>query len=358
MKIIAKYFFQEYITFFVLCLMIFISIFLVIDFLQRIDNFIEAQVPSGMIFFYFIYKVPHITVQMIPVGSLIAVIIMLSLMQKRNEITALKACGLDILRLSSTIMIIGLAIGIVSFLLGEVLVPYTSSKSNEIWNLEVEKYNPAHFYGNDQIWYKSHNAIYWIKYFDSHKNILENPVFFFFDDDFHLTKRIDGQRALWQNGMWKIEHGIIQTKADKKSYQLSKFNVLFLKIPETPETFKKGIKRPEDMSYQQLKSFARSIGQEGYDNTRYIVDMNMKFSTPLTSLILILIGIPIALGSKKGGIPLAVSMGVGICFVFFVSLGLSRSLGLSGALPPVLSAWVAHMIFLSFGLFLMMRVER
>ena len=187
---------------------------------------------------------------------------------------------------------------------------------------------------------------------------MENPVFFFFDDDFHLTKRIDGKKAFWENGMWKIEDGIIQTRADKKNYQLSKFKVLYLEIPETPETFRKGIKRPEDMSYQQLKSFSKSVQQEGYDNTRYIVDMNIKLSNPLISVILILIGIPIALGLKKGGAPLAVSIGVGICFLFFVFLGLSRSLGLPGILPPILSAWVANLIFLSFGLFLMMRIER
>ena len=164
MKIFPKYFFQEYIKLFVLCLIIFISIFLIIDFLQRIDNFIEVNASKDMIFSYFLNKIPFITIQMIPVGVLLSIVIMFSLMKKNNEIIAIKACGLDLFKLSGIIMMISLLIGITTFLFGEMIVPYTSSKSNEIWNMEVEKYDTRRFYGGDQIWYKAPNAIYWIKH--------------------------------------------------------------------------------------------------------------------------------------------------------------------------------------------------
>lgn len=358
MKVVQKYFFKEYCKLFCLCLLIFLSIYLIIDFLQKIDNFIEADVSTGMILSYFVFKIPHITIQMIPVGSLISVIIMFSLMQKKNEITAFKACGLDILRLSGILIFISMIIGFATFLFGEMIVPYTSSRSNEIWNIEVEKYDPGHFYGSDQIWYKSDNAIYWIKHFDSNKNILEHPTFFFFDNDFRLIKRIDGKRGVWLNGSWKIEEGIIQERVEHNRYKLSKFNERILEIPETPETFKKGVKKPEDMSYQQLKSYSETVYREGYDNTKYLVDMNIKLAHPLISVILTLIGIPLALGLKKGGTPLAVSIGVGICFIFIVTMGFSRSLGLAGILPPILSAWAANLIFVSLGILLMMHIER
>jgi len=358
MKVLSKYISKEFIKLFILCQLIFLSMFLVIDFVQKLDNFLEANVSKGKIFSYFLYKIPYITVQMMPIAILIAVIIVFCILKKNNEIMAMKACGLDILRLSQSIIIASLLLSIVSFLLSELVVPYSSSKCNEIWDIEVEKQNPAHFYGSDQIWYKTSNAIYWIRHFDSVGNIMQNPVFYFFDKDFRLVRKIEGKRGIWENGVWKIEEGIIQKIQDNGDYEVTKFVDFFLEIDKTPDTFKRRIKEPEDMSYQQLKRYAKTVGTEGYDNTEYLVDLNLKLSFPLISLVLALLGIPVALELKKGGIPLAVSIGIGLCFLYYVVMGVSRSLGLSGILPPLLSAWTANLLFVFFGAYMIMTLER
>lgn len=64
-----------------------------------------------------------------------------------------------------------------------------SSKSNEIWNIEVKKRDPARFYGGDQILYKSSDSIYWIRHFDSKNKIMGSPTSYFFDKAFRLIKR-------------------------------------------------------------------------------------------------------------------------------------------------------------------------
>ncbi|MFC1866645.1 LPS export ABC transporter permease LptG [Thermodesulfobacteriota bacterium] len=358
MKVLQRYISKEFIKFLILCQFIFLSMFLVIDFVQKIDNFIEAEVSKGVIFSYFLYKTPFIIFQMIPVATLISIIILFCLLKKNNEIMAMKACGLNLHKLSQSIIIISLLISIITFLFSELIVPYTSSRSNEIWDIEVEKQDPTRFYGSDQIWYKSSNAIYWIRHFDSERNIMQNPTFYFFDKDFRLVKRIDGRAGIWQNGIWRIEEGVVQKEEGNGDYELTKFKELFLEIPETPDTFVRKIKKPEDMSFQQLKNYSEKVRNEGYDNTRYLVDMNIKLAFPFISLVLVLLGIPIALKLKIGGIPLAVSIGVGLCFLYMITFSFSRSLGLSGVLPPILSAWTANLIFILFGIYLMMGIER
>jgi len=358
MRVLSKYIFREFIKLFILCQLIFLALYLIIDFIQKIDNFVEAGVSTGLMLAYFIYKIPNITVQMIPVATLISVIIMFCLMKKNNEIIAMRACGMDVLKLSQTIIIISIFIGAAIFFLSEMIVPYTSSNSNEIWDIEVEKQDPARFYGSNHIWYRSSDAIYWIKHFDSKKKSMLDPTFYFFDKTFSLTKRIDGKRAIWDNGVWRVEEGIIQKAEGDGGYGLTKFEELYLEIPETPDTFIRGVKSPEDMSYRQLRNYSEKVYLEGYDNTRYLVDMNIKIAFPFISLILTLIGIPIALWSREGGIPLSVAIGVGTSFLYMVALSFSRSLGLSGVLPPILSAWSANLIFLLFGIYLMMTVER
>jgi lipopolysaccharide export system permease protein len=112
------------------------------------------------------------------------------------------------------------------------------------------------------------------------------------------------------------------------------------------------------MSYWQLKRYAERVHLEGYDNSRYLVGMNIKTAFAFIIIIMVLVGVPISLRVKKGGIPLAIFMGMSICFLYLIVFGLARSLGLSGVLPPIFAAWVANVLFFLFGIYLMKSVER
>jgi lipopolysaccharide export system permease protein len=357
MKVLSKYVVGEFFKLLVFCEAIFLFLYLMIDFLQKIDNFIEAHVAKGTMFLYFLYKAPFIGVQMLAPATLIAVIILFTSMKKRNEVTAVKACGLSTFSLSQKIVVTSFFLGIAVFLFGETIVPYTSYRSNKIWNIDVEKQDPGLFYGSHQIWYKGANCIYWIRHFNFKKKRMQRPTFYFFDKDFKLTKKIDGERGIWEDGQWQIENGVIQQREADGSYELKRFDSRLLDIEESPEAFVKGEKKPEEMSYWQLKRYAANVKEEGYDNTRYLVDMNIKTALPFVCVVLALIGIPIALGMKRGGTPLAISVGMAVCFGYILILGFSRSLGLSGVLPPLLSAWLANLVFLLLGIYLTIHVR-
>jgi len=357
MCILTKYFCKEFFRLFFLCLIVFLAIYLTIDFIQKIDNFIEANAPKTAIIAYFFFKTPHIMVQMVPVAVLISVVVMFSIMNKNNEITALKASGVSIFKASLPIVLSSLGMAIALFLFSELLVPYTSSISQGIYNKEVKKRDQKRFYGRGNIWYRGNNCIYWIRNFNGKHMVMDGPTFYFFDDSFHLIKRIQGRRAVWAGDRWRVEKGVIQVVTDRGDYDFNTFEKMDLKLPEGPETFLKSVKRPEEMSYWQLKRFAECVRLEGYDATKYLVEMNIKLAFPLISFIMVLIGIPITLGLKKGGTPLAVSLGMCVCFLYLLNLGLARSFGLAGLLPPVLSAWLANFVFFLSGSYLMMHLK-
>lgn len=358
MKVLSRYLVKEFLRLLILCEIIFLFLYLVIDFLQRIDNFIEAQVSKSIMFLFFFYKAPLVMTQMIPVATLIAVIILFSTMKKRNEITALKACGLNILGFSQKVIIASFFVAAAMFLFSESVVPYASFKGNKIWKVDVEKQDPGLFYGGHQIWYRGPDAIYWIRHFDFKNMIMENPTLYFFDETFRLIKKVDGRRGVWADGKWRIEGGVKQELRADGGYDIEKFETYLLNIPERPEAFVRGMKKPEEMSYWQLKRYAEEVREEGYDNTRYLVDMNLKTSFPFVSMLLVLIGIPLSLSLKRGGTPLAISLGMAICFFYVLALGFSRALGLSGVLPPVLSAWLANLLFFFLAIYAMIHMER
>jgi lipopolysaccharide export system permease protein len=187
--------------------------------------------------------------------------------------------------------------------------------------------------------------------------VMDQPTFYFFDDSFGLEKRVDARKATWNGKNWIVQDGLIQESGKEGTLISRQFKKMELELPEKPETFLRPIKQPEEMGYRQLKRVAEKINTEGYDATRYLVDMNIKLAFPLISLIMVLVGVPIALGINKGGTPLAVSLGIVVCFLYLINFGFARSLGLSGVLPPLFSAWLANAVFFFLGVYMMMRLK-
>jgi lipopolysaccharide export system permease protein len=283
---------------------------------------------------------------------------MFSLLKRNNEITALKASGANVWKIAQLVMLTSFFLSIALFLFSETVVPSTSSHANEIWRVEVKKERPGQFHGQRHIWYKGENCIYWMRQFNNETQTMIEPIFYFFDPSFHLIRRIDARSGTWKNGVWKLNTGIIQHREKDGGYDLSRFRRFELKIPEGPEDFVREEIEPEEMGYQQLKRFAERLSAEGYDATRYFVDINIKVAFPLVILIMALIGIPVALWKKGMGTPVAVSIGIALCFLYLLVLGLSRTLGFAGILPPLFSAWLANSLFLFLGIYLMILVNR
>jgi len=358
MGVLARYLIREFFKLLIICQLIFIAIYLMIDFAGGIDDFIKANSPKSVMFSYFAYKIPSIAVQMLPAATLTTIIIMFSLMKRNNEITSLRACGANVWKISRPIIITALLLSMALFLFSEAIVPLTSSKANDIWRIDVKKEKPGRFHGRNHIWHKGDNSIYWIKQFDNDKMIMLEPTFYFFDSSFRLIKRIDARSGIWKDGVWQIRNGITQDLEKDGGYNMSRFQELELRLPERPEDFVREEKEPEEMGYQQLKRFAERLRAEGYDATKYFVDINIKIAFPFVILIMALIGVPVALWKKDMSTPVAVSLGIVLCFAYLLILGLSRTLGFAGILPPILSAWLANSLFLFFGIYLMIHVNR
>ena len=128
---------------------------------------------------YFFNKVPYIAVQMAPAAALISVIILISMMKKHNELTAIKASGISIARLSAPLIVSSVVLSVGVFMLSEFLVPRTYSKSRSIFKEDVKKQKQKQFYGHSDIWYKGVDCIYWIKLFDTKKYGHGQPHLFF-----------------------------------------------------------------------------------------------------------------------------------------------------------------------------------
>ncbi len=114
-----------------------------------------------------------------------------------------------------------------------------------------------------------------------------------------------------------------------------------INIPEKPNDFKVMQKDAEKMGYFELRKYVKKIQSEGYDVTRYLVELQGKIAFPLITLILVFIAVPFSLRSERsGGAMESAGIGIFIGFSYWIVHAFSMSLGRSGMLPVFLSAWV------------------
>ncbi|MFP4037770.1 MAG: LptF/LptG family permease, partial [Desulfobacteraceae bacterium] len=174
MKILSSYILKEFLKITLICEVVFVAIYLVVDFFQKMDNFMQVGASWTVMFSYFLYKTPFITAQLLPSAVLIGAIILLSIMRRNREITALKACGVNLYSLFRYLALAALVFSAVLFLFSEVMVRNTTAKYNDIWMYEVEKRDPKerYYYGLDQIWYRAPGRIYWIQAFDEETGVM------------------------------------------------------------------------------------------------------------------------------------------------------------------------------------------
>ena len=352
MKVITKYISKQIISIFLLCNFIFILLYLLMDFILRIDNFVGAGVPLTLFFIYLIFRTPTMLVQVIiPAATVISIIVVICQMKKNKEIMAMKACGLNLHTAFQPVIIISIIISIFTLFLAETVVPYTSTRSSEIWEIDVNKLPQASF----QEFYKSEdNNIYWIKHFNIDTKTMNDPVFYFFDNQFNIKKIISGETCRWLGEQWELENARIVTLENTTPTRPR----YILDIPETPETFINKLTQPEDMTYAELKNRAKKAKAGGYDNTSDLVYLYMKLSYPFMAAVLALIAIPIGLWEKTSGIPVSITMGMLTIFLFMVSMGYARAFGRAGTLPPLLSAWTANILFTLLGIYLLMNIKK
>jgi lipopolysaccharide export system permease protein len=352
MSLINKYLTIEILKYFCIILAAVVGIFLAVDFFEKIDNFMEASLPFLKIIRFYYLKIPSIVARIAPVGILLSVIVVFGLMNKNNEIIALKSSGASIYYILRPVVSIGLFLCVLIFLLSELIVPITISKVNRIWNFEVKKKSAIISRGKN-IWIKGDRAIYHITYYNPTDSNIFGVTLNFFDDDFRLTRRVDAKKGVFKEGKW-IFYEMIEQKLDKES---NNYSVAFLEEWEEPflflpEDIKRVVKKSEEMNILELLEYIKNIENEGYDASAYKVDMYTKLAFPFVCFVMCLVGTGVGgRGKIRESLAVSICFGIGIAFLFWIFYSFCLSLGYGEMLPPFVAAWSANFVFLCFGLF-------
>lgn len=347
MTILDRYVAKEFIRLFFFILALLTSLFLIVEFFERIRMFLSNNASLFPMISYFFFSVPLMISQTIPFAVLLAALMTFSTLSKNSEIVAMKANGVSLYRTSLPVVLICIVISVFTFFLNEFITPLTNQKADDIIYIKVQKRDHLGTFKQNQLWYRGINGIYNIKMFDPKMNILQGITINYLDKNFVLEKRIDAERAEWQNDHWVFYNILITqfTSGDFPTLEWASSKVI--ELPEKPADFNVVQKDTEKMGFLELRKYVRKIQSEGYDATKYLVDMYGKIAFTFVNIILVIIGISFSLmkTERSGGVMQSIGIGIIIGFSYWIIHAFSLSLGRSGTIPPLVSAWFANFVF-------------
>lgn len=349
--ILDRYLAQGFLRVFLICLLCVTVLYLIVEFFDRVDNFLDAGVSVWTAVRYFLYKLPLSISRVIGFASLFSALFCLGMLARTQEITAMRSSGLSLRRISLPLLLLSVMICLFTFFWNEGLVPIFTRKSQAIYKTEVKNKQLKSLFGTRDIWIRGENSFINVEKFDTRKNTLEGISIFPLNRDFSLKGFIEIPVARWTGTQWEAKKGTEwEFQPDGKMVQREV--VPSLPFSETPEDLKLLARDPEEFTFFELQKQITDLRNKGIDATEYEVDLQVKLALPFISPLMVLIAIPFALKRRLGG-GMALSFGVAmvIAFGYWVLLAFCVSLGHSGALPPWISAWLANFVFALIGMY-------
>jgi lipopolysaccharide export system permease protein len=359
MTLLNRYILFSFGRIFALALGSFTGLYLLVDFFEKVDNLLDHHARAIHYLTYFGTKIPLILTQITPLALLLAVFMTLGGFSRTSELTAMRAGGISLWRISLPLLAAGLAAALCTMALTEYVVPLAARKMNHTMDVEVRG-KPEQLLKREKVWFRERQTIVHIDLAVPEENTLQGVQLFRFDDRFRIIHRIDAARALYKDGKWTAGEVVIR-RFNPENGELSEMKRVPegpLSLEKTPQDFRTARQNNEELTFRDLRRMIRRLQEEGYDPSRDQVDLHARLATPLASLVMAFLGIPFALKKGRGSslaVGIAVAVAIGLAYHLLQSLFMA--FGYSSVLPPAVAAWAAHILFILLGIWMMLTVR-
>lgn len=354
-SILARHLVGEFLRILSLCLLSFVMLYLIVDFFDRFDDFLKHGAGIGSMVRYFLFKVPKVVTEVTPVATLASMLLSLGGFSRNNELTAMRACGVSSAQIVAPLLLVTLGLSFGCLVWNETVVPYFTRQVHYINTVEIKKKELPGLLGDREIWTHGQDAFYNIESFDNRKRLLAGVTIYNIDKEFHLRGIVEIPQARWDGTRWQFHTGRERRFQAGGEIETVPVPAGVLDLREKPKDLRVAHRDAEEFSYFVLRDLIENFRSKGIDLTEYLVDLHLKLSVPFVSTVMVLIAIPLGIRNVRSS-SLASHIGTGLVigFSYWVILALAVSLGHSGALPPIVAAWVANAIFAGVGFFLLL----
>lgn len=372
LPIIDKHVFKEWSKIFLMALCAMVGMLLISSVYNDLQDLIEWQIPTlEMLEFFGMTAVGFLPI-VIPVSLLVSLLFILGHFHKNQELTAWRAAGLGIFRITRSLWIAGALLSLLMLLLNATFVPYATERTARI----IQQYDKTGERG-ERLFYNdaSERHIWLISNFKSYTGEAQNVNIYCFNAKGEITKEIVAEtgRYIETNGSWELYDGRVvdfgngSAKPPKSQKSFDKINpdgknILTLSrkdFPENPRLMALTTKKPRDLSIPEIREMLNSMG--GKENAariaEYSVHYNSILASPFCCLIVVGIAIPFAVAGVRTNPMVGVSKSIGLFAAYFLLTNIFNALGAKQWLPPVAAAWAPNLILFIYAVWLCRKVN-
>lgn len=353
MRLLDRYVLREQMVALLAGLLFFVSVFVIVDIFEKIDTYLDNQVPVATVSVYYLVSIPGIVLQVLPMAMLLSCLLALGQIGRHNELTAMRAAGIGTGRIAAPLISVALVVSGLVFVTNEVFLPALNAHRSRIYRGEIKKQNlegPA--VRANLAYLGGEGRTFLIRSYNVPGREMREVVIQQIQQH-TLVGRIDAESARWENGRWLFRNGYVR-RFDRDGEHAAHFNELVIPgLSERPEDFAEAEEDPTALSFWELSHYIQRLKQSGSRVQKYLVELYLKVAFPLSNLIVVVIGTALALRVRRGGLAVSFGLSVFISFIYYAFIRTGQALGHSGALPPLLGAWLGNIFFgaLAFELF-------
>ncbi|MBT8334258.1 MAG: LptF/LptG family permease [Deltaproteobacteria bacterium] len=360
MQLLTRYLLVQFTRFFFTINIGFVSVYLLIDFFEKFDEFSEAGKPMSLIIEFFLLNIPFIVDQLGPILILLSGVITLGILNHNNELTALKAAGIPLRRIIRPILVAAFFFTSLFFITAQFLLPSTISTTNDIWYEQVRGKVPLGIFRNGRYYYKGSEGFYSFEWPNRERLIFKDFSYSTWDENYNVKTLTAAEFADWVPPLWVLKTGQTVEHNPDGTFKTRLFTIWGTNLPESPDDFL----IPENESVEMsLADLYYDIGRQEIESDRNNARANFygRISYLLLGIPLLLLGLPILILSyQKWGrdLSIAIPISCGMAFFAWGLWGALQSLAKTGYIPPLPASIMIHLLFSAIGLYLLRREDR
>lgn len=290
-------------------------------------------------------KQPDLMLQVLPFAILIASLIWLNQLNRRQELVALRAAGLPARRIILAPMLACMVVGLAAlFVLNPIAA--TLLKKFDSWQSDVMPGNVKGILtSGGSIWLKQEEIddgrkrtffIYGRSVASSGQSLGEATVFVF-DGNGDFLARLDATQAMLEKGFWRLEN-VVMLSPQKKIVQEP---AVTLPTTLTAEQIQSSFNPPGTLSVWELRSFIKVLESSGLPSSRHAMAYQRLLALPVLGMTMLLLAVPFGLRFVRGrGLAMVVLSGLALGFGFYLFGNIISAYGLAGRLNVYLAAWL------------------
>lgn len=362
MTILTRYILKEFLRNLTLALSAFVMLFLLGDFIEKVDDYIEHKATVVDVVSFILYQMPKVLFLMTPVAVLLATLLTVGMLSRNSEVIAMKASGIPLYRVVMPVFIVAVGLSAVIFWANESIIPYCNASAEYTMNVKIKKKPAAPALMHNKLWFRGPSGEIvnlGLVEFTGKTPTCYGVTFFSLDDRFNLVERMDVEKMVWDGKGWELIKGKVYDFDKSGRIKISRFDTRPAEITEKPEDFRSVEKLSEEMTFSELQKYISRLREKGYNPLKYVVDLHAKTSFTMVNIIMVIVAVPFSLrGSRSGGMALSIGVCIVIAISYWLIYSFSVSLGHAGRFPPLFSAWVANLIFGFTGLYMYLNADR